>query len=107
MNDLNNFVKNTSFRLYADDTTAYASDASPLVLEYLINSDLEIVSNWFQQNYLRVNVSKTQAMAVGPSLYRYDFHLDNINVETTDSLKILGVIMDSKLSFKPHISEQL
>ena len=107
MNDLNYFVKDTSLRLYADDTTAYASDASPLVLEYLINSDLEIVSNWFQQNYLRVNVSKTQAMAVGPSLYRYDFHLDNTNVETTDSLKILGVTLDSKLSFKPHISEQL
>ena len=49
---------------------------------------------WFHQNYLCVNVSKTQAMAVGPSLYRYDF-------------KILGVIMDMKLSFKPHISEQL
>ena len=62
MNDLNYCVKGTSLRLYADDTTAYASDASPLVLEYLINSDLEIVSNWFQQNYLRVNVSKTQAL---------------------------------------------
>ena len=48
----------------------------------------------FLQNYLRINVSKTQPMAVGPSLYCYDF-------------TILGVIMDSKLSFKPHISEQL
>ena len=33
------------FRLYADDTTAYASYVSPLVLEYLINFHLEIVSN--------------------------------------------------------------
>ena len=46
-------------------------------------------------------------MAVGPSLYRYDFHLDNTNVKTTDSLKILGVALDNKLSFKPHILEQL
>ena len=84
MNDLNYFVKDTSLRPYADDTTAYASDASPLVLEYLINSDLQIVSNWFQQNYSCVNVSKTQAMAVGPSLYHYSFHLDNTNVETTE-----------------------
>ena len=68
---------------------------------------MDIVSNWFQQNYLRVNVSKTQAMAIGPSLYRYDFHLDNTNVKTTDSLKILGVTLDNKLSFKPHILEQL
>ena len=46
-------------------------------------------------------------MAVGPSLYRSDFHLDNTDVKTTDGLKILGVTIDSKLSFKPHISEQL
>lgn len=58
------------------------------LLEYLINSDLEILLNWFQQNYLGVNVSKTQAMASGPSLHRYNVHLDNTNVETTDSLKI-------------------
>ena len=108
MNDLNYFVRDTSLRLYyADDMTAYASDVSHLVLEYLINFDLEIVSNWFQQNYLCVNVGKTQAMAIGPSLYRYDFHLDNTNVKTTDSLKILGVTLENKLSFKPHILEQL
>ena len=31
---------------------------------------------------------KTQVMAIGPSLHRYNVHLDNANVETTDSLKI-------------------
>ena len=46
-------------------------------------------------------------MVIGTSLYRYDFHLDNTNVKTTDSLKILGVTLDNKLSFKPHILEQL
>ena len=38
MNDLT--TSRTSLRLYADDTTAYASDTSPVVLEYIINSDL-------------------------------------------------------------------
>ena len=32
VNDLNNyFITNTSLRLYADDTTQYASDVSPMV----------------------------------------------------------------------------
>lgn len=31
---------------------------------------------------------KTQVMAIGPSLHRYNVHLDNANVETTDSLTI-------------------
>ena len=56
---------------------------------------------------LDVNVSKTLAMSVGPSLYRYDFHSENTDVKTTNSLNILGVILDNKLSFKPHISDQL
>ena len=34
INDLNFQVTNSSLRLYADDTTEYASDISPLVLEY-------------------------------------------------------------------------
>ena len=41
INNLNLQVTNTSLRLYADDTTEYASDASPPVLEYVINSDLK------------------------------------------------------------------
>ena len=31
----------------------------------------------------------------------YDFHLNDRNVEMQDTLKILGVILDSKL--KPHL----
>lgn len=77
INDLNYEITNTSLRLYADDTTEYASDASPLVLEYVINCDLNILSSWFRRNYLETNSAKTQAMAIGPKLYHYDFLVDN------------------------------
>ena len=33
MNDLNYLIEGTSLQLYADDTTGYASDKSPVVLE--------------------------------------------------------------------------
>ena len=36
MNDLNYFIEGTSLGLYADDTTAYASDTSPATLEYIV-----------------------------------------------------------------------
>ena len=48
--------------VYADDTTAYASDTSPLVLEYIINSNLRSVCKWFENNYLNINTTKTQAI---------------------------------------------
>ena len=70
-------------RLYADDTTAYASDTSPVVLELIINSDLQVVCTWLQHNYLQINATKTQAM------------------------KILGVSLDERITFKPYMQEQL
>ena len=39
--------------------------------------------------------------------YEYKFHLNDSNVETKDTLKTLGVVLDSKLTFKAHIKEQL
>ena len=68
MNDLNYFIEGTSLRLYADDITAYASDTSPVVLEYIIKSDLQVVCTWLQHNYLQINATKTQAMAIGPEI---------------------------------------
>ena len=96
MNDLNYFIEGTSLRLYTDDTTAYGSDTSPVVLEYINNSDLQVV-----------NAVKTQAMAIDPVNYRYTINLQDNNIELSDSLKILGVPLDERITFKPYIQEQL
>jgi len=105
INDLNFQVTNTSLRLYADDTTEYASDVSTPVLEYIINSDLHVLSTWLRQNYLQINASKTQAMTIGPVPYRYNFSVDNNEVYANDTLKILGITLDRKLNFVAHESE--
>ena len=49
----------------------------------------------------------TQAMAIGPTLYHYDFLVDNKSVDTTETLKILGVTLDRKLNFTNHVKEQV
>ena len=107
VNDLNYFVSNTSLTLYADDTTEYASDVSPTVLQCVINSHLNVLPRWFGLNYLKINATRTQAVAIWPSLYEYEFHLINEKVEKQDTLKILGVVFNSKLTFKAYIKEQL
>ena len=69
----------------------------------MINSDLHILSTWLRQNYLQINASKTQAMATGPLSYRYNFSVDNNEMDANDIVKILGV----KLNFAAHVSEQV
>lgn len=107
INDVNYAIKNMSMRLYADDTTGYAADVSPLVLQYRINTELSLLTSWLKDNYLQINTVKTQAMPVGKMQYEYDFKLNGSDIELTDSVKILGVILDRKLTYKEHISEQL
>ena len=51
-------------RRYADDTTGYYSHTSPAVLQFVVNSELSLLSFWFDQNRLLVvNNDKTQAGA--------------------------------------------
>ena len=106
-NDLNFCVPNVSLRLYADDTTEYFSDASPTILEFTFNKDLQTLSSWFESNRLTVNSTKTQVVSVGPCAYDYSLLLNNARIEFLRSIKILGVILDKELSYKEHISNQL
>ena len=66
---MNFFVPPMSLRLYADDTTGYYSDASPTVLQFVVNSELSLLSSWFDQNHLLVNNDKTQELLLGPCSY--------------------------------------
>ena len=36
-------------------------------LQFVINSDLSVLSRWFRINFLQINAVKKQAIAIGPS----------------------------------------
>ena len=91
--------------MYVDDTTEYTSDISPPVLEYIINSDLHILSTWLQQHY-QINASNTQAMTIGPVPYRYNFSVDNNEVDANDTHIIFGFAIERELNFAAHVSEK-
>ena len=78
INDINFFIDEVSLRLYADDTTEYLADIFPMVLEFKISRELNILSEWFTLNYLNINSSKTQALPIGRSKYSYNFGFADI-----------------------------
>ena len=60
---------------------------------------------WFTYNYLGINSTKTQAMVLGNSSYNFEFFVDPQQViDIKPILKILGVTLDNKLSFKDHVT---
>ena len=107
VNDMNYFITSSSLRIYADDTTEYAFNPSPIALQYIVNADLKQLHTWLVINYLNLNIPKTQATVIGPSSYEFEFKLAANEVEVTVSLKILGVTLDRKLTFRSHIKDQL
>ena len=107
VNDMNYFITSSSLRIYADDTTEYASDPSLIALQYIVNADQKQLKTWLVINYLNLNILKTQATVIGPSSYEFEFKLAANEIEVTDSLKILGVTLDRKLTFRSHIKDQL
>ena len=94
-------------RFYADDTTAYASNADISALELSLNRVLENLSSWFASNYLSVNSKKSQAMIPGKHSHEPALHIGDSVIEISGFLNILGVRTDHKLSFKDHLSTVL
>ena len=94
-------------RLYAYDTTTYASNRDIITLEISLNQDLNILVTWFSQNYLIVNSIKTQGMILGSHTHIPEFFIGDTKVELANSLKILGVTIDNKLTYREHISNML
>ena len=54
------------FILFADDTNLFYSHDNVSSLMSLINSELSMLSEWFQANKLSVNISKTNYIIFKP-----------------------------------------
>ena len=84
-------------------TRLYASDVSPIALQFVVNQGLSHLLEWFNANYLLINNAKTQALSVGPCKYDFDLTFNGSGVTKLPSLRILGVELDSMLNFMEHI----
>ena len=61
-NDLYGQLEKCSCILFADDTTIYMSHQNLTYINYCIEHDLSIISDWFKANLLTLNPNKTVAM---------------------------------------------
>ena len=95
---------------YADDSTLlcripHPRDRSSVAAS--LNDDLAVISDWCSRWGMLVNPSKTRGMLISRSrtvepLFP-DLLIDGSAVEMVSQLKILGVILDSKLTFKKQV----
>uniref|UniRef100_A0A1I7T844 Reverse transcriptase domain-containing protein n=1 Tax=Caenorhabditis tropicalis TaxID=1561998 RepID=A0A1I7T844_9PELO len=85
--------------------SAFADDlklSSHLPLE--LQASLDIVDNWSSINRLPLAHSKTALIHLGKSNTIFPYSIRNTPIKPSDTVRDLGLLIDSSLSFKPHIS---
>ena len=109
INDLPKSLNHATATLFADDTTISCTSQTMNSLFDNLNNDLEQLNEWFKANKLTLNTSKTYGCIFGhdeQSLSRLTTRLkiDRKEIEITNCVKYLGINVDAKLTWIPHIT---
>ena len=110
INDIENVSNTPSYILYADDTNILFNGKDLTTLQDKVNDNLSKVCKWFQANRLSVNPRKCNVIVFSNRTKFYEtdsinIKLNNVEIPRVEQTKFLGVIVDSKLTWKFHIQE--
>ena len=107
INDLPNISKILNFYLFADDTNIYYESNSLIELERTVNKELRKLYLWLNVNQLSLNIDKTNFIIFHPfnkpSKHNVAIKINKKAINEKESIKYLGVIIDSSLCWKHHI----
>ena len=107
VNDLPTCVRSGT-KLFADDTKLYVRSDKPGATEKL-QEDLEALESWADNSQLRFHPDKCFIMKIGRSCPDSQYVMkkgsDKIVLAETKVERDLGVLVDSQLAFKDHISQ--
>ena len=96
-------------KLYADDLTVYVTyskDQAASAQSHL-NSFITHLSSWSIQNSLPISVNKCKLLHLGLGNPQYIYSIFNEPiVPTSESVRLLGLIVDPQLKFNLHITNK-
>ena len=108
INDLPNISKILNFYLFADDTNIYHESNSLNDLERTVNKELNKLYLWLNLNRLSLNIDKTNFIIFHPYnkpvKQQVTIKINNTAINEKEYIKYLGVLVDSSLNWKHHIS---
>ena len=105
INDIGQVLTELKYVLFADDTSLYKSGKDLEQLLHVVEKELLILKKWFDINKLSLNLSKTKYILFCNKKIDKPVKLkiQNVEIEQVNEHKFLGIIIDNKLCWKPHI----
>ena len=101
--------KHLIFYLFADDTNIYFESTDLLQIQKAVNRELQKVRKWLEANRLALNIDKTNFVIFHSQQHKIT---DNIvlrfgrkSIKQESYVKFLGILLDSNLSWKFHLTE--
>ena len=98
---------NINITVYADDITMTSTDTNKQIAQAKLQTYLQEIASWTQQNQLHLNPDKTTSTLFTPDPAEYStqltLNIDNVVIPTVKNPKILGLTFDPKLTYNSHI----
>ena len=109
INDLNQAIKFCKVHHFADDTNLLCLSNSIRKLNKLVNTDLKHLVNWLHANKISLNVKKTEMVIFKSNQKKFEgdlkIKLCGKRLYPTESVKYLGVTIDTTLSWQYHVND--
>ena len=90
---------------FADDNTLFSVGSTIDDVNLNLIYKLSVVLEWFKHNCLVANPSKFQLIYPGTCNANSFLYIGNIKVDSVEVVKLLGIKIDSGLSFSPYVTE--
>lgn len=113
INDIGSAILSCRRLLFADDLQIYLSFPVEKLEEMLtlIRNDIDSIFRWCTNNSLTLNASKTNAIILGNRVFLDRIPSDLTLIATSfgdvplvNTVRNLGVLMDSQLTWEPHVN---
>ena len=110
INDIKNIFDTDEINIFADDSALILKSQQLKLLFNKANQKMSILHDFLKSNGIKLNESKTEYMIVSPNRpvpkHDMDVFYNNVKIKEVNSIKLLGVHIDNRLSFNKH-SENL
>ena len=109
VNDMQLHLTEVDSVQFADDTTILFSHRNEIYLQYCIERELSVLSDWFRANKLTLNVDKSVFLLFNRSGRKqiHQLKLGEELIMRVANTKFLGTWIDDHLNWKTHMSKLL
>ena len=106
INDIIYFIEQSTLYNYADDNTLSFNHTNIDTLKSVLETESNVLIDWFNFNQMQANPDKFQAISVGKKSHEIltELNIDNNDIKCEDVVKLLGIDIDFMLNFDQQIT---